>query len=115
MVKSRPLDFGGEMATKDGKKTGGRKKGVPNKMTRDLISFLRDRNFNPAEKIVDSLEGEDSKLSEKDRCEIALKLMEFVYPKRKTLDASVEANPESLKHERLLEHVRRQNTEMGVT
>ena len=102
------------MATKDGQKTGGRKKGIPNKMTRDLITFLRDRNFNPAEIIVEALEREDSSFKEKDKCEIALNLMKFVYPQRKIIDASTEANPESLKHERLLEHVKRQNKEMGM-
>jgi hypothetical protein len=41
------------MPFKEGKpKTGGRKKGVANKRTRELQDFLDEKNFNPAAKLI---------------------------------------------------------------
>lgn len=44
------------MATKDGKKTGGRKKGTPNKRTLDLAEKFEQSNFCPVASIMALIE-----------------------------------------------------------
>ena len=40
------------MATSEGEKTGGRKKGTPNKITKDLIQTLLDHDYDPLKEII---------------------------------------------------------------
>lgn len=106
------------MATKDGAKTGGRKKGTPNKLTRDLIEYLEERQYSPLGVVLDCLkksrptptqikkykeelinkgvsESEakpmvrqfaNDYLSTPQKVDVNMKLMEFVYPKRKSVE-----------------------------
>ena len=60
-----------------GKKFGGRKKGTPNKMTKELRSTLKDVLFNEIEEIEDRLDL----LDPKDRLELLIKLMPYALPK----------------------------------
>ena len=60
-----------------GKKFGGRKKGTPNKMTKELRSTLKDVLFHEIEEIEDRLDL----LDPKDRLELLIKLMPYALPK----------------------------------
>ena len=60
-----------------GKKFGGRKKGTPNKMTKELRSTLKDVLFHEIEEIEDRLDL----LNPKDRLELLIKLMPYALPK----------------------------------
>mgnify|MGYP000011479080 FL=1 len=60
-----------------GKKFGGRKKGTPNKMTKELRSTLKDVLFREIEEIEDRLDL----LDPKDRLELLIKLMPYALPK----------------------------------
>ena len=60
-----------------GKKFGGRKKGTPNKMTKELRSTLKDVLFREIEEI----EGLLDLLDLKDRLELLIKLMPYALPK----------------------------------
>ena len=60
-----------------GKKFGGRKKGTPNKMTKELRSTLKDVLFREIEEIEDRLDLLDLK----DRLELLIKLMPYALPK----------------------------------
>jgi hypothetical protein len=83
-----------------GKKCGGRKKGTPNKITFELIETLRAKGFDPAAELV-QVHYEAMKLYRakvKDNkgwgagpaldtaCKAASDLMEYVYPKRKSVE-----------------------------
>lgn len=64
-----------------GAKTGGRKRGTQNKLTRDVQAFV-DRVFSkidPVDKLVTLLEGE----SEKVQAGVMLRLLEYRYGKPK--------------------------------
>lgn len=74
------------MAT--GKKTGGRTKGTPNKLTKELRSFLKElvqKELNAAPALIKNLEG-------KDRLDVLIKLLPFVLPKK--LDRKVAKDQE---------------------
>lgn len=61
----------------------GRKKGTPNKITLDLITALEENNLAPVARI----KRVWAKLKPGHQAEIALRLMEYVYPKRKAVDS----------------------------
>ena len=61
----------------NGFKTGGRKLGTPNRMTKELRSILKDMMYQEIEIIQDHLD----QLSPKERVELLIKLMPFVLPK----------------------------------
>lgn len=63
------------MAT--GRKTGGRQKGTPNRVTKELRSLLKDILYNELE----SIEGRLEELTPKERIEILIKLMPYAFPK----------------------------------
>ena len=65
------------MANTTGIKYGGRQKGTPNRMTKELRSILKDMMYQEIEIIQDHLD----QLSPKERIEILIKLMPFVLPK----------------------------------
>lgn len=58
-------------------KTGGRKAGTPNKVTRELRELLKDVLYTEFENLPDLLEG----LSAKERVEVIIRLAPFVLPK----------------------------------
>ena len=65
------------MANTTGKKHGGRKKGTPNKLTKELRSVLKDVIYNELENIEERLD----QLEPKQRVELVIKLMPYVFPK----------------------------------
>ena len=65
------------MANTTGIKYGGRQKGTPNRMTKELRSILKDVMHQEIEIIQDHL----VQLSPKERVELLIKLMPYVLPK----------------------------------
>ena len=65
------------MANTTGQKHGGRKKGTPNRLTRELRTILKDVLYQEMEQLEERLND----LDPKDRMHIILKLMPYVFPK----------------------------------
>ena len=65
------------MANTTGKKYGGRQKGTPNKLTKELRSFLKDILYQELEQIQEHLDA----LNPKERVELLIKLMPYALPK----------------------------------
>ena len=65
------------MANTTGQKHGGRKKGTPNILTRELRTILKDVLYQEMEHLEERLND----LEPKDRMQIILKLMPYVFPK----------------------------------
>ena len=65
------------MANTTGKKYGGREKGTPNRLTKELRSVLKDIVYQELEKIEEHL----NELEPKERLELVLKLMPYTLPK----------------------------------
>lgn len=70
---------------KSRKKTGGRKKGTPNKKTAELQEILG--GFNPAEKLMELY----NKSTTKDDLKVLIckELMKYIYPQRKAVDTTI--------------------------
>ena len=58
-------------------RNGGRQKGTPNKLTKELRSLLKDILYDELVNIEDRLND----LETKERIELVIKLMPFVFPK----------------------------------
>lgn len=69
--------YWGLFFARHGIKHGGRKKGTPNRMTKELRSILKDVMHQEIEIIQDHL----VQLSSKERVELLIKLMPYVLPK----------------------------------
>ena len=69
------------MANTTGQKHGGRKKGTPNRLTRELRTILKDVLYQEMEQLEERLND----LDPKDRMQIILKLMPYVFPKVETV------------------------------
>jgi hypothetical protein len=69
-----------------GRKTGGRKKGSPNRDTTELKVFFDSVDFCIPEQIIELL----PLLDDSKKVETLLRLLEFVYPKRKALEVRSE-------------------------
>jgi len=69
------------MANTTGKKYGGRQKGTPNRMTRDLRKILKNILFNE----LDNFEEYFESLEPKQKLDIIIKLMPYVMPKTETV------------------------------
>jgi hypothetical protein len=65
------------MANTTGKKYGGRQKGTPNKLTKELRSVLKDILYQELEQIQERLDA----LKPRERVELLIKLMPYVLPK----------------------------------
>ena len=65
------------MANNTGKKYGGRQKGTPNRMTKELRTVLKDLLYEEIEELRERLNG----LEPKERIELIIKLMPFALPK----------------------------------
>ena len=65
------------MANTTGKKFGGRQKGTPNALTRELRSVLKNIIYNELDSISEVLD----QLEPKERIDVLIKLMPFVFPK----------------------------------
>ena len=65
------------MANTSGKKYGGRQKGTPNRLTKELRTILKNVLYNELENIEQLLES----LEPKERVELVIKLIPFILPK----------------------------------
>jgi hypothetical protein len=65
------------MANTTGNKYGGRQKGTPNKLTKELRSVLKDILYQELEQIQERLDA----LKPRERVELLIKLMPYVLPK----------------------------------
>ena len=65
------------MANTTGKKYGGRQKGTPNKLTKELRTLLKDIMYDELEGLQEYL----GTLNPKDRVELLIKLMPYILPK----------------------------------
>jgi hypothetical protein len=69
------------MANTTGIKYGGRKKGTPNRLTKDMRTVLKNILFTELENIEELMESLDSK----QRIELVIKLLPFILPKVETV------------------------------
>ena len=69
------------MANYTGKKYGVRKKGTPNKLTKELKSVLKEFVYNELENIEERLD----QLEPKQRIESMINLMPYVFPKLESI------------------------------
>lgn len=74
------------MANTTGKKFGGRRKGTPNKLTRELRATLKDILFDEIEQLPNLM----SQLTPKQRLELMVKLMPFALPKVNPVSQSLD-------------------------
>ena len=65
------------MANTTGNKYGGRKKGTPNRITKELRSLLKDIMYDE----IDALQERLDALTPKERVELLIKLMPYALPK----------------------------------
>lgn len=68
----------------------GRKKGTPNKKTTILLDIFEANDFCPAEEVVKLIKDKGADLLDKERADIFLRLMEYKFPKRKSVEHSGE-------------------------
>jgi hypothetical protein len=73
------------MAGKGGSdhRRGGRKKGTANKLTQDLRARLIEAGFDPADGLLELAQDKEDKHL---RFQALKELMQYVYPKRKTME-----------------------------
>lgn len=71
-----------------GYKTGGRKKGTPNKATSELKSLLEGFGYDPIAEMVEL--AQDPETSKELKQRIASEFCQYLYPKRKAIDVSGE-------------------------
>ena len=63
-------------------KTGGRQKGTPNKNSKRIHALLEDLDFSPLCHLVEIL----STLTPDTQAKVCMQLMEYTFPKRKSVD-----------------------------
>lgn len=74
------------------KKVGGAVKGqVKKKPVAKLIDLLEEEDFEPARALIRRLKDKSSDLLDKERCDLELKLMDFIYSKRRAVDDNGES------------------------
>ena len=69
------------MANTTGNKYGGRTKGTPNRLTKELRTVLKDVLYRELE----SIELRLDELDPKERIELTIKLMPYVFPKLQSI------------------------------
>ena len=74
------------MANTTGKKFGGREKGTPNKLTKELRAALKDVLYDEIERLPHRLD----ELETKDRLELLVKLMPYVFPMVQSVSHSLD-------------------------
>lgn len=78
------------MANTTGNKYGGREKGTPNKLTKEIRKILNNIVHKELEKVEENL----NTLEPKQRLEILIKLMPYVLPKVESIsDSDLESKP----------------------
>ena len=75
---------------RNGTKTGGRKKGTPNKRTLNFIDNLND--YDPLKSLLKIVQDDNTPLDT--RIKINLDLLPYIYPKRKSIDMNSNEMPE---------------------
>tara|TARA_R110002073_G_scaffold238562_1_gene399643 strand:+ start:4916 stop:5158 length:243 start_codon:yes stop_codon:yes gene_type:complete len=73
------------MANTTGNKYGGREKGTPNRLTKELRTLLKDILYQELEEIQERLEL----LKPKERLELLIKLMPYVLPKTTSISHTI--------------------------
>ena len=71
----------------------GRRKGIPNRRTLDLIERLESLGYDPITEVLAILKKKASKdpskgLTLRDMCDTHMRMMKFLYPERKAIDAA---------------------------
>jgi len=74
------------MANTTGLKYGGRQKGTPNRLTKELRTILKEALHKELESIGELLE----QLEPKERLEVLIKLMPFVFPRMNKVSHSMD-------------------------
>ena len=74
------------MANTTGLKYGGRQKGTPNRLTKELRAILKEALHKELKGIGERLE----QLEPKERLEVLIKLMPFVFPRMNTTSHSMD-------------------------
>ena len=74
------------MANTTGLKYGGREKGTPNRLTKELRAILKEALHKELESISELLE----QLEPKERLEVLIKLMPFVFPRMNKVSHSMD-------------------------
>ena len=69
------------MANTTGQKYGGRQKGTPNKLTKELRFYLKDVIYSELETLEERMDELDPKV----RIELLIKLMPYVFPKLESI------------------------------
>lgn len=72
---------------KPGERRGGRQAGVPNKKTRSLLERMEALNFDPIDFAIQLINGKTG-LKSSEKVTACLKLAEFIYPKRKSIEVN---------------------------
>ena len=80
------------MANTTGNKYGGREKGTPNKLTKEIRKILNDIVHKELEKVEENL----NTLEPKQRLELLIKLMPYVLPKAESISES-DSEPKPIK------------------
>ena len=84
-------------------KTGGRKKGTPNKSTESLQAAFDKLDFNLPAQVTELL----PQLAIDKRIDILMSLMGFLYPKRKAIEQHIEVEAEAGQHAEMSDEERR--------
>jgi len=88
------------MAFKPGhQKRGGRTKGTPNKSTQALSELLEELNHDPLKETINTL----PLLNPSDRVKTNLKLLEFIYPRKKAMEIEADVTSHEVKRETIEE------------
>jgi hypothetical protein len=72
------------MANTTGEKYGGRQKGTPNKLTKEIRTILKDLIYKELDEIQEHLDA----LESKQRLELIIKLVPYVLPKIESISHS---------------------------
>jgi hypothetical protein len=75
-----------------GKKTGGREKGTPNRLTKELRTILRDMIADELDALPKTLEG----LPPKERLDLVIKLLPFCLPKVQAVNGNYDSSLSAL-------------------
>jgi hypothetical protein len=84
--KNRTIIVKNRMANTTGLKYGGRQKGTPNRLTKELRTILKEALHKELESIGELLE----QLEPKERIEVLIKLMPFVFPRMNKVSHSMD-------------------------
>jgi hypothetical protein len=90
-------------------KTGGRVKGTPNKSTKVLGELIKSYDYDP----VASLLNKYDHLSIEEQTKIDLKLLEYIYPKFKSVELHVDDRKENPFKDMTLEEMRAEHERLS--